>query len=150
MDKRLIEAVELFEDVMVFGTERVLKNVKAEVWQEYSPEQIQMLKLVSKNGPIPAGMIAELQCVHKSAVSNRLKKLEEKNLIEIVKAEGDQRSKLVCLTDEGHRVVRESDQAVYAYIEALFADQVKDEELDQFLTMFRKIKTILKLEGEKG
>ncbi len=135
---------------MVFGTERVLKNVKAEVWQEYSPEQIQMLKLVSKNGPIPAGMIAELQCVHKSAVSNRLKKLEEKNLIEIVKAEGDQRSKLVCLTDEGHRVVRESDQAVYAYIEALFADQVKDEELDQFLTMFRKIKTILKLEGEKG
>ncbi|MBW3112692.1 MarR family transcriptional regulator [Bacillus sp. MCCB 382] len=150
MDKRLIEAVELFEDVMVFGTERVLKNVKAEVWQEYSPEQIQMLKLVSKNGPIPAGVIAELQCVHKSAVSNRLKKLEEKGLIEIVKAEGDQRSKLVCLTDEGHRVVKESDQAVYAYIEALFADQVKDEELDQFLTMFRKIKTILKLEGEKG
>ncbi|MBN8192124.1 MarR family transcriptional regulator [Bacillus sp. NTK074B] len=150
MDKRLIEAVELFEDVMVFGTERVLKNVKAEVWQEYSPEQIQMLKLVSKNGPIPAGMIAELQCVHKSAVSNRLKKLEEKNLIEIVKAEGDQRSKLVCLTDEGHKVVAESDQAVYTYIEALFADQVKDEELDQFLTMFRKIKTILKLEGEKG
>ncbi|MDX8342670.1 MarR family winged helix-turn-helix transcriptional regulator [Rossellomorea sp. YZS02] len=150
MDKRLIEAVELFEDVMVFGTERVLKNVKAEVWQEYSPEQIQMLKLVSKNGPIPAGVIAELQCVHKSAVSNRLKKLEEKNLIEIIKAEGDQRSKLVCLTDEGHRIVRESDQAVYAYIEALFADQVKDEELDQFLTMFRKIKTILKLEGEKG
>jgi MarR family transcriptional regulator, teicoplanin-associated locus regulator len=149
LDKRLIEAVELFEDVMVFGTERVLKNVKAEVWQEYSPEQIQMLKLVSKNGPIPAGMIAELQCVHKSAVSNRLKKLEEKGLIEIIKAEGDQRSKLVGLTEKGRRVVTKSDQAVYAYIEALFADQVKDEELDQFLTMFRKIKSILKLEGDK-
>ncbi|WP_201715703.1 MarR family winged helix-turn-helix transcriptional regulator [Rossellomorea arthrocnemi] len=150
MDKRLIEAVELFEDVMVFGTERVLKNVKAEVWQDYSPEQIQMLKLVNKNGPIPAGVIAELQGVHKSAISNRLKKLEEKALIEIVKAEGDQRSKLVCLTEKGRRVVTESDQAVYAYIEALFADQVKDEELDQFLTMFRKIKSILKLEGENG
>ncbi len=149
MDKRLIEAVELFEDVMVFGTERVLKNVKADVWQEYSPEQIQMLKLVNKNGPLPAGMIAELQCVHKSAISSRLKKLEEKSLIEIVKSEGDQRSKLVVLTEEGRGVVVESDQAVYTYIEALFADQVNDEELDQFLTMFRKIKSILKLEGER-
>ncbi|TMU86995.1 MarR family transcriptional regulator [Bacillus sp. BHET2] len=149
MDERLIEAVELFEDVMVFGTERVLKNVKADVWQEYSPEQIQMLKLVNKNGPLPAGMIAELQCVHKSAISNRLKKLEEKRLIEIVKSEGDQRSKLVVLTEEGRGVVMESDQAVYTYIEALFADQMKDEELDQFLSMFRKIKSILKLEGER-
>lgn len=135
---------------MVFGTDRVLKNVKAEVWQEYSPEQIQVLKLVNKNGPIAAGVIAELQGVHKSAISNRLKKLEDKKLIEIVKAEEDQRTKLVCLTDEGHRVVSESDQAVYAYIEDLFADHVKDEELDQFLSMFRKIKSILKLEGEKG
>ena len=150
MDKRLIEAVELFEDVMVFGTDRVLKNVKADVWQEYSPEQIQVLKLVNKNGPLAGGVIAEIQGVHKSAISNRLKRLEEKGLIEIVKAEGDQRSKLVCLTEDGQRVVTESDQAVYAYIEDLFADHVKDEELDQFLTMFRKIRSILKLEGEKG
>ncbi|KON83172.1 MarR family transcriptional regulator [Rossellomorea marisflavi] len=149
MDKRLIEAVELFEDVMVFGTERVLRDVEAEVWQEYSREQIQVLKLLNKNGPLPAGAIAELQCVHRSAISNRLKKLEEKGLIEIAKAEGDHRSKLVSLTQHGRAVVKESDQAVYDYIEALFADQVEDEELDQFLQMFKKIKHILKLEGER-
>ncbi|WP_270179753.1 MarR family winged helix-turn-helix transcriptional regulator [Alkalihalobacillus sp. CinArs1] len=150
MDERLIEAVELFEDVMVFGTERVLKNVEADVWQEYSLEQIQVLKLISKNGALTAGVIAELQGVHKSAISNRLKKLEEKALIKIVKSEQDQRTKLVDLTEKGTEVLKESDQAVYAYIHDLFANHVKDEELDNFLIMFRKIKSILKLEGERG
>lgn len=149
MDERLIEAVELFEDVMVFGTERVLKNVKADVWQEYSLEQIQVLKLISKNGPLTAGVIADLQGVHKSAISNRLKKLEDKDLIQIVKSEEDQRTKLINLTEAGLHVLKESDQAVYAYIHDLFANHVKDDELDNFLIMFRKIKSILKLEGER-
>ncbi|MBM7580445.1 MarR family winged helix-turn-helix transcriptional regulator [Jeotgalibacillus terrae] len=149
MDKRLIEAVELFEDVMVFGTERVLKNVTAEVWQEYSREQLQVLKILYKNGPLAAGTLAELQHVHKSAISGRLKKLEEKKLVEIVKSPDDQRSKLIKLTDHGTKVVKKSDQAVYDYIETLFADQVNDQELEQFVTMFKKIRAILKLEGPK-
>ncbi|KIL43584.1 hypothetical protein KP77_32900 [Jeotgalibacillus alimentarius] len=147
MDKRLIEAVELFEDVMVFGTERVLKNVKADIWQEYSREQLQVLKILHKNGPLSAGTLAELQHVHKSAISGRLKKLEEKKLIEIIKSPEDQRSKLIKLTEQGANVVQESDQAVYDYIETLFADQVNDQELEQFVTMFKKIRSILRLEG---
>lgn len=145
MVDRLIEAVELFEDVMVFGTEKVLKNVKAEVWEEYSPEQIQMLKLVSKNGPLPAGKFAELQGVHKSAITSRLKKLEEKKVVEILRAEEDHRTRVVHLTEEGRRVVMEAGEAVYAYVHKLFADQVNEEELDQFLATFRKIKSILKV-----
>jgi len=147
MDKRLIEAVELFEEVMLHGTERVLKAVDAPVWQEFSREQIQVLKMISKNGSLPAGKIASLQGVHKSAISSRLKKLQEKKLVRIVRSSEDQRTKEVELTDAGEEVVRQSDSAVYEYVEKLFSDQVNDEELDQFVSMFKKIREILKLDG---
>ncbi|MGD7044961.1 MarR family winged helix-turn-helix transcriptional regulator [Jeotgalibacillus proteolyticus] len=147
MDKRLIEAVELFEDVIVHGTERVLKSVDSPIWQEYSREQLQLMKMISKNGAMPAGKLASLQGVHKSAVSSRIKKLEEKKLIHIIKSSEDQRTKLIKLTDEGENVVRQSDQAVYEYVEKLFSDQVTDEELNQFVATFKKIREILKWEG---
>ncbi|KIL49091.1 MarR family winged helix-turn-helix transcriptional regulator [Jeotgalibacillus campisalis] len=147
MDKRLIEAVELFEDVMVHGTERVLKSVDSPIWQEYSREQLQVLKMISKSGAMPAGKIACLQGVHKSAVSSRIKKLEEKELIQIIKSSEDQRTKLIKLTKTGEEVVRQSDQAVYEYVEKLFSDQMTDDELDQFVSTFKKIREILKWEG---
>ena len=76
MDKRIQEAVSLFEEVLIYGTERVIKSVDDPLWKEYSPEQIQVLKLIHKEGEITSGRLAILQGVHKSAISNRLKKLK--------------------------------------------------------------------------
>ena len=147
MNERLIEAVELFEDVMVYGTERVMKSLDDSIWKEYSPEQIQVLKMIGKYGQMPAGQLASMQCVHKSAISNRLKKLQEKELVRTVKSTEDQRTKLVELTEAGKEIVKQSDKVLYEYIEKLFSDRIGDEELGQFVMMFKKIKEILKLDG---
>ena len=146
MDKRIQEAVSLFEEVLIYGTERVIRSVDDPLWREYSPEQIQVLKLIHKEGEITSGRLAILQGVHKSAISNRLKKLKEKELVD-TKPSGDKREKILVLTLEGETVIKRSDEVLYEYIENLMSNQVNDQEIDQFLVMFRKLSKIMKMNG---
>jgi len=146
LDKRIQEATELFEEVLIYGTERVLKSVDNPLWKEYSPEQMQVLKLISKEESMTAGRLALLQGVHKSAISSRLKKLVEKELV-VIKPSGDRREKLIELTDKGQDVVEQSKQVLDEYIGSLLSDHVNDQEIEQFLVTFRKLKEILKMDG---
>ncbi len=143
MDKRIQEAVDLFTEVMVYGTERVIKSIDDPLWKEYSPEQIQMLKLISKEQRITSGRLAILQAVHKSAISSRIKKMMEKELIRIVETP-NRREKVLELTPKGEEVLLASDTVLTDYIEKLFGQHIGDEEIDQFLATFRKLKDIIK------
>jgi len=146
LDQRIKEAVDLFTDVMVYGTEKVIKSVDHPLWKEYSPEQMQMLKLISKEGRITSSRLAVLQSVHKSAISSRIKKLLQKDLIRIAETE-DKRIKMLEITDAGSEVLKQSDKALTEYIEKLMSEQIEDKEIDEFLVLFRKLKEILKMDG---
>ena len=145
MKDNLREAILLFEEVMIHGTERVLKSVEAPVWQMYSPEQLHVLKLVGKYGPISSGRLAAVQDVHKSAISNRLKKLTEKGLVIVERREDDHRTKYISLTESGRLVATEAEQEIYTYLENLIEGKVEEEEIIQFIETFKKIKEILQL-----
>jgi len=145
--EKLEEAIELFQEVLIYGSEHVVKSVNVDVWDEYSPEQIQVLKILSTQGPLSNGKLAEIQGVHKSAISTRLKKLEEKGLVASDKDPIDQRAKIVQLTPSGEEVLRKSDEAVYESIEKLFAGKVEEHEIDTFVNTFRKLKDILHMKG---
>ena len=146
MDKRIIEAISLFEEVLIYGTERVIRSVDDPLWKEFSPEQIQVMKLINKEGEITSGRLAILQGVHKSAISNRLKKLKEKELVD-TKSSGDKREKIIMLTEQGQEVIKRSDEVLHEYIGKLMSNQVDDQEIDQFLVTFRKLREILKMNG---
>ena len=146
MDERIQEAVSLFEEVLIYGTERVIRSVDDPLWREYSPEQIQVLKLIHKEGEITSGRLAILQGVHKSAISNRLKKLKEKELVD-TKSSGDKREKILVLTPQGESAIKRSDEVLNEYIGKLLSNQVNDQEIDQFLLMFRKLSKIMKMNG---
>ena len=146
MDARIKEAVDLFTEVMIYGTERVIKAVDDPLWKEYSPEQMQMLKLISKERRVTSSRLAILQAVHKSAISSRVKKLLQNELICIVQTE-DRREKLLELTAAGREVLAQSDKALTSYIESLMLKEVDDEEIEQFLKIFRKLKDIIKMDG---
>lgn len=148
MDKRIQEATDLFEEVLIYGTERVLKSVEHPLWKEYSPEQLQVLKLIRKEESMTAGRLALLQGVHKSAISSRLKKLVDKELVVILQS-NDKREKLLSLTEKGQHVVEQSKQVLDEYIGSLLSDHVNDQEVEQFLVTFRKLKELLKMNGVK-
>lgn len=146
MDQRIKEAVDLFTDVMIYGTEKVIKSVDHPLWKEYSPEQLQMLKLISKEGRVTSSRLAVLQAVHKSAISSRIKKLLQKELIRIAETE-DKRTKMLEITAAGRDVLEQSDKALTEFIEKLMSEQIEDKEIDEFLVLFRKLKEILKMDG---
>jgi len=146
LDGRIKEAVDLFQEVMMYGTERVIKSVDHPLWNEYSPEQIQMLKLISKEKRVTSARLAVLQAVHKSAISSRIKKLLQKEVIQVVQTE-DRREKMLELTDKGQAILMELEKVLTDYIEKLISENIADEEIDQFLTIFRKLKTIIKMDG---
>jgi len=146
MDKRIQEAVELFQQVLIYGTERVLRGVEDPLWKEYSPEQMQVLNIVAKEGAMTAGRLATLQGVHKSAISSRLKKLQDKELLQVLPS-SDKREKVLDLTDKGREAVEHSNKVIYDYIEKIMINEVDDQEIEQFLTTFRKLKEILKTDG---
>ena len=146
MGGRIKEAVDLFQEVMIYGTERVIKSVDHPLWKEYSPEQIQMLKLIGKEKRITSARLAVLQAVHKSAISSRIKKLLQKEVIQVVQTT-DRREKMLELTDKGQEVLVEMEKVLTDYIEKLMSENIADEEIDQFLAIFRKLKTIIKMDG---
>ena len=146
MDQRIKEAVDLFTEVMIYGTERVIKSVDDPLWKEFSPEQMQMLKLISKEKRVTSSRLAVLQSVHKSAISSRSKKMLQKGLIQIVQTE-DRREKMLEITEDGRKVLQQSDKVLTNYIEKLMSEHIEDEEIDQFLIIFRKLKDILKMDG---
>lgn len=146
MDQRIREAVDLFTEVMIYGTERVIKSVDDPLWKEFSPEQLQMLKLISKEKQVTSSRLAVLQSVHKSAISSRSKKLLQKELIRVVQT-GDKREKMLEITDAGKAVLQQSDKVLTEYIEKLMSDHIEDQEIDQFLAIFRKLKDVLKEDG---
>lgn len=146
MDQRIKEAVDLFTDVMVYGTEKVIKSVDDPLWKDYSPEQLQMLKLISKEKQVTSSRLAVLQSVHKSAISSRIKKLLQRELIRIIDSE-DKRTKVLEITEAGREVLQQSDKALTEFIEKLMSEHIEDEEIDQFLIIFRKLKKILKMDG---
>lgn len=145
MDQRIKEAVDLFTDVMIYGTERVIKAVDHPLWNEYSPEQMQMLKLISKEGRVTSSRLSILQGVNKSAISNRLKKMLQNGLVQIAES-ADKRQKLLEITPAGEEALQQLNLALSSYIEKLMLEQVDDEEIDQFLRIFRKLKAIMKTE----
>lgn len=145
MDQRIKEAVDLFTDVMIYGTERVIKAVDHPLWNEYSPEQMQMLKLISKEGRVTSSRLSILQGVNKSAISTRLKKMLQNGLVQIAES-ADKRQKLLEITPAGEEALQQSNLALSSYIEKLMLEQVDDEEIDQFLRIFRKLKAIMKTE----
>ena len=71
------------------------------------------------------------------------KKLVEKDLVQSEKDLNDQRINRISLTAKGHEVLSVSNAAINESIENLFTDQIDEQELEQFIKTFRKLKSIL-------
>lgn len=81
-EQKLCQAINLFVEVLLEGTEFVHREINQDVFKHISREQADLLKILKVKGPTSPGSLAMYQNVHKSAISNRLKKLLEKGLVQ--------------------------------------------------------------------
>ena len=123
------------------------KGAAYEVFNQISPQQVSLIKILSLSGASSPGHLAIVQQVHKSAISNRLKKLLEKGWVEWVDSEGDKRTKLVQITEDGEKILKQAEVAIYDRFCGLF-EHIKDEDVETFIRIFTDVKNQLK-KGEK-
>ncbi|MEH7583320.1 MarR family winged helix-turn-helix transcriptional regulator [Priestia megaterium] len=146
---KLYQAVELFEEVLFVGTEVIHRELSHNLFEHVSRQQFDLLNSLMIKGPSSPGSLAVLQGVHKSAISNRIKKLLEKGLVEwdTNELESDKRSKLIKITAEGKKVINDGNAACFSIIENLF-DDVEEEKIDTFIEILTMAKEKLTTKGE--
>ncbi|SFE57269.1 MarR family winged helix-turn-helix transcriptional regulator [Alteribacillus iranensis] len=148
MDTKLQEAIQLFTDVMIYGQNEVFRKVENELHREFSLEQIKMLDWLHRLGPLTSKELTELQGTHKSATSSRLKKLLDKGYVEVAHHEQDRRVKYIDLTDQGKKAYKKTQEQVNDYLREVLSG-IKDEEIDQFIFIFQKVKELLKEQHDR-
>lgn len=113
---------------------------------DISREQLGVFKLLLKHKQLPLKTIAEKQGVFKTAVSKRVKKLEEKGFVTRISS-SDKREKVITLTDEGIRFYEERQRILYeSFMKKLNLDKVQAAE---FFSNMREVDQLLK-QGEKN
>lgn len=140
-EKKLCQAIDLFAEVLFVGTEFVQREIDQDVFQHISREQADLLTVLKIKGPSTPGSLALIQNVHKSAVSNRLKKLLEKGLVEWDDSpvQHDKRSKLIKITEQGEYIMEELDSAIFKALKKVI-DETDEEHLDSFIEIFTMLK----------
>ncbi|UHA73529.1 MarR family winged helix-turn-helix transcriptional regulator [Paenibacillus sp. 481] len=141
-DAKWCEAIQLFEEVMIYGTNHIMNELKLDIFKELSVEQVRLLDLLNTQGPLTSTEITELQGGHKSATSNRIKKLIQKDYVRFEQKEGDHRIKHVVITDKGYAATKVANESSFKYFQSLLSD-VTEEEIEQLMVTFKKVKAIL-------
>jgi MarR family transcriptional regulator, teicoplanin-associated locus regulator len=144
---RLKDAIDLFHEVSFMATEVFHKGTSHDIFQHISPQQVELLKFLSLSSPASPGHLAIVQQVHKSAISNRLKKLHEKGFVKWIDSERDKRTKLVEITAEGERMLQQAEEAIYDKFCTLF-ENISGKDVEAFIRIFTDVKEQLK-KGEK-
>ncbi|MEU4427447.1 MarR family transcriptional regulator [Actinoplanes sp. NPDC024001] len=75
-----------------------------------SPNDITLLRTISRHGPVRASSLAAWQGVDKSTMTPQVRRLEERGLVARQEDPGDRRAALLTATDDGRRKLTEIDQ----------------------------------------
>jgi DNA-binding MarR family transcriptional regulator len=92
---------------------------------DLSPPQGHALRLL--HSPRPMGELARLMHCDNSNITGIIDRLEERELVQRLPAEGDRRVKLIALTDEGERIRERLSRAMAQPPEALEALPLSDQ-----------------------
>jgi DNA-binding MarR family transcriptional regulator len=144
-EQKLCQAINLFVEVLLEGTEFVHREINQDVFKHISREQADLLKILKVKGPTSPGSLAMYQNVHKSAISNRLKKLLEKGLVQWddCPEKSDRRSKLINITPSGEHILEELDSAIFNALKPLI-DDIDEEHLHSIIEIFTILKSKFK------
>ncbi|TGB04874.1 MarR family winged helix-turn-helix transcriptional regulator [Halobacillus salinus] len=121
--------------VRVMAEEEALKG--------YSQQQLETLRIIRENPNISQNTIASTQGVFKTAISNRIKKLEADGLVVIQPGE-DMRKKSISLTEKGMNLLDKAEDVVYSKLDQLLENHFTKEEVIYFTKQLDKTVQLLK------
>lgn len=102
-----------------------------------------VMRFLDESGrPVTAGEISEQLHVSTARVAVLLKKMEAKGFIVRKSHDRDARITMVCLTEEGEKIIRKIHQGMKKNVEKMI-DQIGTERLETAFTVMQEIRVIL-------
>ncbi|MFC4737488.1 MarR family winged helix-turn-helix transcriptional regulator [Bacillus daqingensis] len=141
-ESRLHQLIEEYANVYLFATKR-LDRVLVDQAMPLSLEQFGILRVLQTQGPLSAKQIAAETDVHKSAVTAKVSRLEERGLVTRTVQSMDRRSVLVALTPVGEEALSEGMKTITAFTAPYFS-KLEEHELEVFLRVYSKLNRMLK------
>lgn len=134
------EVVELFYDVM-----RKLRNQSRDqgVYQNVREGQSRCLYMIKMAGEINQRRLSDILNIRPTSLSETIKRLEEKGLIQRKPDENDKRTYVVSLTEKGDEEM-ERIRKSYASEHKEWLEVLTDEEVDKFFEILTKVSTSIK------
>ncbi|MCU5745255.1 MarR family transcriptional regulator [Staphylococcus sp. SQ8-PEA] len=122
---------------------QLLKDMRASC--NISKEQEDVILMLNNEGALTLSQITERQGVNKAAVSRRIKKLIQSELVDWGENDenSDQRFKYITLTEKGHDYCEKSKTLITDIVSEILSD-LSDDEIHQAHTVLEKIDNRLK------
>ncbi|WP_058302613.1 MarR family transcriptional regulator [Gorillibacterium timonense] len=138
---KLSQAIDLFKEVLMSGIALILEEISHQNNSCLSKEQFELLTILDKHGPFTPGNLAQMQGVHKSAISNRLNRLLQKDLVEWHQSqEGrDKRFKLIRLTEKGKQQIAHAHEQILRLLSTALVDLDDGRQMDSFIAIMAQV-----------
>jgi DNA-binding MarR family transcriptional regulator/GNAT superfamily N-acetyltransferase len=104
------------------------------------PSQMPLLTALYRHGPLSVGEAADLVGISQPAVTRILANLTDRELIETLRSDGDQRTRTIALTDQGRDVMEQAVTTLWPRLRAAVAETC---DLDALLAQIDAIETAL-------
>ncbi|WP_256681922.1 MarR family winged helix-turn-helix transcriptional regulator [Mammaliicoccus fleurettii] len=143
IEHELKKAFNLFQESIInihSEVGKILNNTGLD--EVISKEQYQTLKIIKDFPKCTYGFIATKQGVFKTAISNRINKLKNLELISIEQGE-DKREKSVLLTEKGMKLVIRTEDIIYETFNRKLSSHFSDHEIITFVKQLEKANNLI-------
>lgn len=143
---QISEYIGRFEAVMFTVNRRLNALIRECIDAELTLDQFLTLRYIFSRGSCTASELSETFCVNRSATTAITTRLADKNYLMRVPDEKDRRVVSFRLTEQGEAVYENAAQRIHELL-AGFIEQFSQEEIDQFLSSFEKLASIIQKDG---
>ena len=137
------QAINIFYDVFSLANAIIDSTIDRKVFAGMSSEQRDLLEYLEHHGDCSPGELATFQNVSKSAISNRLKKLVEKEFVVYKRPLiGDRRSAKISITAQGLETTNAITEAMCAILQQALTN-VTHEQIDSLIATLTPVRDTL-------
>ncbi|KMT62627.1 MarR family winged helix-turn-helix transcriptional regulator [Paenilisteria newyorkensis] len=134
------QLIKSYEETYIFATRQLHDAIAEQILgkQGISFEQFLVLRYLAEHGESSPNDLATALSMHKSAITAKINRLFEKDLIHRMKNAEDKRGFRLTVTDNGEKVYQACEQKLEELV-SNWLEILGEEDSEQFLALYKKI-----------
>ncbi|MEW8967916.1 MarR family winged helix-turn-helix transcriptional regulator [Exiguobacterium alkaliphilum] len=140
--EELDKQIERFDTALHYNLKKISSKVSHQLEQGITIDQFFLLRMINQSGRITSSQLANELGVRPSAITVMIDRLIKNEFVTRVRDEEDRRVVFIALTENGQRVLKQSEEKRLVLIKK-YMSKLEQAELKQFVLTFEKIARII-------